>query len=172
MLGLLTATSLGLAGLGVTGATATTPTKHASAAAVRAPRVVAAQAVPVREAVLPVGVAPSAAASPTRVATPEPADADSWHGRASWYGDAFAGRRTASGARFDPAALTAAHRTLPFGTRVRVTLDATGRSVVVTITDRGPHVAGREIDLSRAAATAIGLTARGVGEVTLTRVGS
>jgi rare lipoprotein A len=106
------------------------------------------------------------------VATPETADADSWHGRASWYGDAFAGRRTASGARFDPTALTAAHRTLPFGTRVRVMLDATGRSVVVTITDRGPHVAGREIDLSRAAATAIGLTARGVGDVTLTRLGS
>lgn len=88
-----------------------------------------------------------------------------WTGVASWYGDAFAGRRTASGERFDPGALTAAHRTLPFGARVRVTDLRSGRSVEVRINDRGPHIAGREIDLSRAAAEAIGIRSRGTGKV-------
>jgi rare lipoprotein A len=76
---------------------------------------------------------------------------------ASYYGQAFAGRPTASGERFNPSAMTAAHRTLPFGTRVRVTNARTGRSVVVRINDRGPHVKGRAIDLSSGAATAIGM---------------
>jgi rare lipoprotein A len=76
---------------------------------------------------------------------------------ASYYGQAFAGRRTASGERFNPGAMTAAHRTLPFGTRVRVTHARTGRSVVVRINDRGPHVKGRAIDLSSGAAKAIGM---------------
>ncbi|MFG7486286.1 septal ring lytic transglycosylase RlpA family protein [Methylorubrum rhodesianum] len=75
---------------------------------------------------------------------------------ASWYGPGFHGRLTANGERFDQNALTAAHRSLRFGTRVRVTNAATGRSVVVRINDRGPFVAGRSIDLARGAARAIG----------------
>lgn len=88
---------------------------------------------------------------------------------ASWYGPGFHGRRAADGSRFNQDALTAAHKTLPFGTRVRVTSAATGRSVVVRITDRGPFIAGRAIDLSRGAARAIGLP--GVGRVHLAILG-
>jgi rare lipoprotein A len=76
---------------------------------------------------------------------------------ASYYGQEFAGRRTASGERFNPNAMTAAHRTLRFGTRVRVTNSRNGRSVIVRINDRGPFVKGRAIDLSRGAARAIGM---------------
>ncbi len=86
-------------------------------------------------------------------------------GRASWYGPGFHGRRTASGETFDTNDLTAAHRTLPFGTRVQVVNKATGKSVVVRINDRGPYAHGRVIDLSRASAQAIGLS--GVGSVTV-----
>ncbi len=86
-------------------------------------------------------------------------------GRASWYGPGFHGRRTASGERFNTNALTAAHRSLPFGTRVRVVNRRTGRSVVVRINDRGPFAHGRVIDLSRAAAQSIGLS--GVAPVIL-----
>lgn len=78
-------------------------------------------------------------------------------GNASWYGSEHAGRRTANGERFNPNGLTAAHRSLPFGTRVRVTNRVTGRSVVVRINDRGPFVGGRQIDLARGAARAIGM---------------
>ena len=67
---------------------------------------------------------------------------------ATYYGKEFAGRRTASGERFNPGAMTAAHRTLPFGTKVRVTNSRNGRSVIVRINDRGPFVKGRSIDLS------------------------
>jgi rare lipoprotein A len=88
-------------------------------------------------------------------------------GVASFYGRAFAGRRTASGETFDPGQLTAAHRTLPFGSHVRVTNPANGRSVVVRINDRGPFHGGRVIDLSRSAAEAVGLVARGSGRVEL-----
>ena len=85
--------------------------------------------------------------------------------RASWYGRAFRGRRTASGRIFNPNELTAAHRTLRLGTRVRVTELHGGRSVVVQITDRGPYVRGRGIDLSYAAARHIGIVERGVAPV-------
>ena len=78
-------------------------------------------------------------------------------GLATWYGPGFHGRRTASGERFNANAMTAAHRSLPFGTKVRVTNAATGRSVVVRINDRGPFGRGKIIDLSRASAAAIGL---------------
>ena len=78
-------------------------------------------------------------------------------GIASWYGAGFQGRRTASGERFNTNAMTAAHRTLPFGTRVRVVNKHNGRSVVVRINDRGPFVRGRVIDLSKSAAHALGL---------------
>jgi rare lipoprotein A len=81
-------------------------------------------------------------------------------------GDGYAGKRTASGERMNPQAMTAAHKTLPFGTRVRVT-GARG-SVVVRVNDRGPHVRGRCIDLSTGAARAIGLP--GVGRVTIARM--
>lgn len=86
-------------------------------------------------------------------------------GFASFYGSELHGRRTASGVPFDMYAFTAAHRTLPFGTRVKVTYLATGKSIVVEINDRGPFVPGRIIDLSAAAAKAIGLYANGVGKV-------
>jgi rare lipoprotein A len=89
-------------------------------------------------------------------------------GIASWYGPRFHGKRTASGERFDTNALTAAHKTLPFGTRVRVKSVADGKEVVVRINDRGPFIAGRIIDLSRAAAQALGM--RGIKRVELERL--
>jgi len=84
---------------------------------------------------------------------------------ASWYGHEFSGRRTASGARFDPQGLTAAHKTLPLGTRLRVTNPRTGASVLVTVNDRGPYCGRRELDLSRAAAREVGILSRGVAPV-------
>ncbi len=84
-------------------------------------------------------------------------------GKASFYGNE-SGNKTASGQRFNQEAMTAAHRSLPFGTKLRVT--HRGQSVVVTINDRGPFIKGRVIDLSKGAARAIGLTSRGVGHVT------
>lgn len=88
-------------------------------------------------------------------------------GGASYYADRFHGRRTASGEAFNTHALTAAHRTLPFGTRVQVTNPANGRSVVVRINDRGPFHGGRVIDLSRSAAERLGIVAPGHGQVQL-----
>jgi rare lipoprotein A len=87
---------------------------------------------------------------------------------ASYYSQ---GQRTASGARFNPNGFTAAHRSLPFGTRVRVTNRSNGRSVIVTINDRGPFVRGRIIDLSRGAAQAISMTGAGVARVSLEVLG-
>ena len=88
-------------------------------------------------------------------------------GVASYYGRRFHGRRTANGERFDMRAMTAAHRTLPFGSLVRVTNPRNGRSVTVRINDRGPFIRGRTIDLSRAAAEEIGMIARGHATVEL-----
>ena len=85
----------------------------------------------------------------------------------SWYGPGFDGRLTASGSRFNQNALTAAHKTLPFGTRLKVCFD---RCAVVRVTDRGPYIHGRSLDLSKGAADAIGLTASGVGRVKVTRL--
>jgi rare lipoprotein A len=90
--------------------------------------------------------------------------ARTFSGIASYYGSE-SGSRTASGAHYNPDGLTAAHRTLPFGTQVRVTEPRSGRSVVVVINDRGPFIRGRVLDLSVAAARAIGITGRGVGHV-------
>ena len=84
------------------------------------------------------------------------------HGKASWYKH---GKRTANGEAFNPSGLTAAHRSLPFGTRVRVVNKNNGRAVVVRINDRGPFVGGRIIDLSRGAAQSIGVA--GVASVAL-----
>jgi rare lipoprotein A len=86
----------------------------------------------------------------------------SFSGVASFYGNE-SGSKTASGQRFDQSAMTAAHRSLPFGTKLRVTHN--GRSVVVTINDRGPFIKGRVLDLSTGAARAVGLTSSGVGHV-------
>lgn len=91
-------------------------------------------------------------------------------GVASYYGHAFHGRRTASGARYDMYAMTCAHRTAPFGTRLRVTDLENGRSVVVTVTDRGPFRRGRVVDVSLAAARALGMIERGVAQVRVERV--
>ena len=89
-------------------------------------------------------------------------------GGASWYGPGFHGRKTANGERFNTHAMTAAHRSLPFGTQVKVTNQRTGNSVVVRINDRGPFVGGRVIDLSQASARAIGIS--GVSRVTLSQI--
>lgn len=86
-------------------------------------------------------------------------------GLASWYGPGFHGNRTASGERFNMNALTAAHRTLPFNSYVRVTDLATGRSVIVRINDRGPYEAHRIIDLSARAARELGITTDGTARV-------
>ena len=91
-----------------------------------------------------------------------------YSGKASYYWEPQA---LASGGRFNPNALTAAHKTLPFGTKVRVTNRSNGESVVVTINDRGPYVGGRIIDLSRAAAQAISMTGAGVAPVSVTVLG-
>jgi rare lipoprotein A len=88
-------------------------------------------------------------------------------GIASWYGPGFQGRRTASGQRYDMYAMTAAHKTLPFGTRVRVTNLANRRSVVLTINDRGPFVKGRIIDVSKRAAQALGFERQGKTKVSV-----
>lgn len=83
------------------------------------------------------------------------------NGKASWYGKQFQGRKTASGERFDRNQLTAAHRTLPFGTMVLVKSQTTGKSVRVRINDRGPFTEGRIIDLSQAAAAELGMLQKG-----------
>lgn len=88
-------------------------------------------------------------------------------GMASYYGKELAGNRTASGERFNPSHLTAAHRTLPFGSRVRVTNVANGDSVIVRINDRGPFSHGRVIDVSHAAAREIGMHRSGTARVKL-----
>lgn len=84
------------------------------------------------------------------------AEAKASCGVASWYGPGFNGNRTASGERFNQNALTAAHRSLPFGTKVRVVNPKNGRSVVVRINDRGPYFGGRIIDLSKEAMRQLG----------------
>lgn len=97
----------------------------------------------------------------------EVTDKDLGGGMASYYGSSLAGNRTASGERFDPSKLTAAHRTLPFGSMVRVTHARSGRSVVVRINDRGPFHGARVIDVSEAAARQLGLVGAGSGQVSL-----
>lgn len=94
-------------------------------------------------------------------------DAKGQEGVASWYGPELHGNRTANGERFDMNALTAAHRSLPFGTLVKVTNIRNGKSVAVRINDRGPFVKGRVIDLSRLAANHIGMVRSGIAPVRL-----
>lgn len=103
-------------------------------------------------------------------ALPEP-PAFEQTGKASWYGPGFHGRKTASGARFNQYALTAAHRTLPLGTEVKVTNLETGRTIMVRINDRGPYVDGRIIDLSKRAAVELGMEDAGVAPVKVEAIG-
>lgn len=91
-------------------------------------------------------------------------------GGASWYGPGFHGKKTASGERFNENAMTAAHKTLPLGTVVKVTNQRTGKSIKVTINDRGPFVKGRIIDLSKAAAARLGTKNSGVGKVCVAKL--
>jgi rare lipoprotein A len=114
---------------------------------------------------------PSAPANPAAVTTPAPAPAPepaaAMEGLAAYYSDRLGGRKTASGQVFDPSKLTAAHPTLPFGTMVKVTNTRNNRSVVVRINDRGPTQTGRVIDLSRAAASKLGMLRSGLAPVKL-----
>jgi rare lipoprotein A len=103
------------------------------------------------------------ASSVSAAPTSSSGSGQSFSGMASYYGNE-SGSKTASGQRFNQNALTCAHRSLPFGTKLRITHG--GRSVVVTVNDRGPFVRGRVLDLSTAAARAVGLTDAGVGRVT------
>lgn len=91
-------------------------------------------------------------------------------GTASFYGKELKGSRTANGERFNPAELTAAHRSLPFGTKLRVTNLENHKSVVVRVTDRGPHKRGRMIDLSYGAAKAVGMLKTGTAKVSVARI--
>ena len=104
------------------------------------------------------------AASPTGQGPQFPDTVPEWvqHGRVSWYGPGFHGRRTASGEVFDTHDLTMAHRSLPMGTSVRVTNLDNGRSVVLRVNDRGPYARGRVADLSHAAAERLGFVDDGV----------
>lgn len=101
----------------------------------------------------------------------QPLIASSFSGKASWYGPGFHGRLTANGERYNQNAMTAAHKHLRFGTRVRVTNLNNGRSVVVRINDRGPFVKGRVIDLSAAAARSLNMMHSGVVPVTVKILG-
>ena len=116
----------------------------------------------------PARVDPSPELAPPAV-TPSAPDQLIDRGLASWYGRRFHGRRTASGERYDMHDFTAAHKTLPFGTRVRVRSLQTGKEVVVRINDRGPYRHRRIIDLSQAAIMALGVRHRGVTSVELLR---
>ena len=113
-------------------------------------------------------IAGVASTTTTAVSQASQGAAASQCGGASWYS---LGSRTASGERMSSGALAAAHRTLPFGTQVKVQNLGNGRAVVVRINDRGPYVAGRIIDLSRAAAGVIGMTAQGVARVAVEVLG-
>lgn len=104
---------------------------------------------------------------PADIAETEVAETEIAGGMASYYGRELAGNRTANGERFDPGQLTAAHRTLPFGSIVRVTNMSNGDSVVVRINDRGPFHRGRVIDISHAAAREIGMHRSGTARVKL-----
>ena len=109
-------------------------------------------------------------APPTRLAPavkPAPRVLHSSNGQASWYGPGFYGNRTANGEVFRPGTMTAAHRTLPFGTKVKVTNLWNGRTTVVRINDRGPFHGNRVIDLAHGAAHTLGVTASGIAQVRL-----
>jgi rare lipoprotein A len=89
---------------------------------------------------------------------------------ASWYGQKFNGRQTASGEKFDMYAMTCAHKTLQFGTKLRVTNPDNNKSVIVIVNDRGPFIRGRDLDLSYGAAKKIGILKKGVGRVKIEHI--
>lgn len=100
-----------------------------------------------------------------------PAFAQQTHGKATFYGNRAHGQRTSDGSRYHKDSLTCAHRTLPFGTLLKVTNKANGKEVIVRVTDRGPFIAGRVVDLSRAAARELGMLSMGVAPVVVETVG-
>jgi rare lipoprotein A len=168
----------------LTGCTTTPPGASTGEAAATASAPKPAPPAPPRKPV-PAPKSQAAASEPALIPIPEPRPdaADSTasaepsgnlvgKGIASWYGPGLHGRRTASGERFDSYEFTAAHRTLPFGTRVCVRSAITGKAVVVRINDRGPFSKGRVIDLSKAAAQELGLAGLGIKPVELWRLGS
>lgn len=120
----------------------------------------------------PVVVVSADTAAPPRPATTPPRIGRSGGGLASWYGDRFHGRRTASGERFDMGGFTAAHRSFPLPSYVRVTNVSNGRSIVVRVNDRGPFHGGRVIDVSRRTADVLGFRGHGVGTVKLDYIGA
>ncbi|MES2978623.1 MAG: septal ring lytic transglycosylase RlpA family protein [Pseudomonadota bacterium] len=115
---------------------------------------------------------PAKAAPPAQASRSSQSLREFQRGVASWYGADFNGKETANGERYDMKAMTAAHKTLPFDTRVLVRSVSTGREVEVRINDRGPFVQGRIIDLSHAAAQALGIAKDGVEDVLLLVAGS
>lgn len=92
-------------------------------------------------------------------------------GVASYYGPGFAGKKTANGERFNPGGLTAAHRSLPFGTRLKLTNLANGRVVIVRVNDRGPFIRGRVLDVSHGAARVLGMTGAGTARLQIEHLG-
>jgi rare lipoprotein A len=140
--------------------------------AAHVPPAVAPTPPPASASAAPAAPAESVSAPVTAEAAASPATAPDQplaKGLASWYGPKFHGRRTASGERYDMHGLTAAHKTLPFGTKVRVRSVHTGKEVVVRINDRGPYKRQRIIDLSLGAISALGVRQHGVTEVVLLR---
>lgn len=131
------------------------------------------QALPIPPAAVtpavPAPVLPSAVPAAPLEAAPaiEPGYEFLGEGEASYYGSELAGNRTASGERFNPRELTAAHRTLPLGSKIRVTNKSNGKSVIVRVNDRGPFVKRRIVDVSRAAAEEIAMVRSGKAHVTL-----
>lgn len=138
-----------------------------------ATRPVAVAAVPQQPPAAGKGVAERSATPPAKApVAPRSPGRRKADGLASYYAQRYHGRRTASGERFDVRKMTAAHRTLPFGTQVRVTSEANGRSVVVRVNDRGPFVAGRVIDLSPAAARQLDMIRAGIVPVRMEVLGT
>jgi rare lipoprotein A len=119
------------------------------------------------QAVAEVADAPVAPAVQTKLAVVQQAFEPAGEGVASYYGNELAGNRTSSGERFNPAGLTCAHRSLPLGTKLRVTNLANGRSVIVRVNDRGPFTRGRILDMSLAAARALAMVGPGSAHVRL-----
>ena len=116
--------------------------------------------------------APAAPSAPAAAPTPAAATSAAETGKIAWYGRKFAGRKTASGEAFNPEALTMAHKTLPFGTRVKITNSNNNKSVTVRVNDRGPSQADRVGDVSLAAARKLGMVKSGVIEAELAVVGT
>ena len=149
---------------------------YAQTAAASAAAAVSATAAKAKAAIVDGAASAKAAVTPAATAAPAPAPATASAGEASegkvaYYGRKFAGRKTASGERFNPGALTMAHKTLPFGTLVRVTNLKNNKSVVVRVNDRGPFSADRVGDLSQAAAGKIRMLKSGVVNAKLEVVG-